>query len=202
MPTKEKKQQKGQNERRKRAVSLSSSFRPSMSDEAVQAGTGRNWTAWFTALDRYGARDLEHRDIAQWLRKEHALPGWWAQCVTVNYEQARGLRERYQTARGYSVSVSKTMAASLRALYDATADAAARRQWFPKGRFEPSSQTRDKYFRGAWKDARVEIGFYAKGANKAQIALQISNLPSKAAVESNRGVWKTALARLESSLAA
>ncbi len=64
-----------------------------------------------------------------------------------------------------------------------------------------SSQTKDKYFRGAWKKtARLEVGFYAKGPGKAQIALQVNKLENKSDVETARDTWKKALTKLEALL--
>ncbi len=106
-------------------------------------------------------------------------------------------------AAGFSVGVSKTVAASLSDLYAATANAARRKKWFPKGAFELSSQTKDKYLRGSWKkDARLEIGFYAKREGKAQIALAVNKLANKADVERERKVWKAGLAKLQALLEA
>ena len=176
------------------------------SDEAVKARTGKDWAGWFRVLDRAEAAKLKHKEIATLLVQEHGLPGWWAQNVTVEYERARGLRERHEKANGYSVAVTKTMATSLSGLYAATADAATRRKWFPAGAFEVSSQTKDKYFRGAWKKtARLEVGFYpkgedAKGQRKAQIALQVNRLAKKSDVEVVRATWKKALTKLEALL--
>ena len=133
--------------------------------------------------------------------KRHAVPGWWAQCVTVEYERARGLRERHQTSEGYSIGVTKTISSRLHNLYVATSDEKLRRQWFPRGAFEVSSQTRDKYFRGPWKKtARLEVGFYAKGPGKAQIALQVSRLANRAEVETARETWRRALGKLQTML--
>lgn len=168
-----------------------------ISNEAVKARTGRDWPAWFELLDRAGARQLGHTAIAQLLMKKHGVPGWWAQNVTVEYERARGLRERHQGATGYKVAVTKTLSTGVANLYAATANASVRRRWFPRGAFEVSSQTRGKYFRGPWKTARLEVGFYAKGAGRAQIALQVSRLASRADVEKTRETWKKALQKLQ-----
>ncbi len=171
---------------------------PSMSDAAVKTKKGKDWAGWFGALDKAGAAKLDHGSIANLLSKKHGMPGWWCQMVTVEYERARGLRARHETASGFSVAISKTVATSLGDLYEATANAAKRKKWFPKGAFESSSQTKNKYFRGAWKkSARIEIGFYAKGAGKAQIALQVSKLAKKADVELERTEWKKALGKLQ-----
>jgi hypothetical protein len=169
-----------------------------MSDAAVKARTGRDWAGWFAVLDKAGARRLTHREIVAILSTRHALPGWWCQMVTVEYERARGLRARHQTAEGFSVAISRTLRTRLSHLYAVTARSGERRKWFPRGAFEPSSQTRDKYFRGRWKQgARLEIGFYARGSGKSQIAVQVSHLAHKGDVEPVRRSWKAALARLE-----
>jgi hypothetical protein len=171
---------------------------PSMADATVKAKTGKNWAAWFGALDKAGAAKLGHGAIATLLSEKYGIPGWWCQMVTVEYERSRGLRARHETSDGFSVGISKTIATSLPDLYEATANAAKRKKWFPKGAFLPSSQTKDKYFRGSWrKDARIEIGFYAKGANKAQISLAVNKLTKKADVELERATWKKALDKLQ-----
>lgn len=174
---------------------------PSVANAAVKAKTGKDWAGWFEALDKAGAAKLDHKGIVAILTRKHGLPGWWCQNVAVEYERARGLRERHETASGFSVAVSKTLTATLPHLYQATASARQRRQWFPKGAFEPSSHTKDKYFRGAWnKNARLEIGFYARGAGKAQIALQIRKLARKGDVEIERKAWKAAVVKLQEML--
>jgi hypothetical protein len=47
---------------------------------------------------------------------------------------------------------------------------------------------------------RLEIGFYARGAGKSQIAVQVSRLQKRSEVETVRATWKAALARLEGLL--
>jgi hypothetical protein len=178
------------------------SYVPAMADEKVKAKTGKDWAAWFTTLDKAGAAKLDHKAIATLLHTKHAVPGWWSQTVTVEYERARGLRTKNQKADGFTVSASKTLPASLASVYAATSDAAKRKAWFPRGSFAVSSQTENKYVNGAWNDsARINIGFYSKGANKAQIAIQVSKLSDAAAVDSERELWKLALAKLEALLA-
>lgn len=174
---------------------------PNMTDAAVKAKTGRDWAGWFGALDKAGAAKLKHPQIAQLIHEKHGVPGWWCQMVTVEYELARGLRVRYRTASGFSVSASKTIATTLSALYSATASAAKRKQWFPHGELAVSSQTKDKYFRGSWNgSARLEIGFYAKEGGKAQIAVQVNKLAKRDEVERERAAWKAALLKLQKLL--
>jgi len=63
---------------------------PRLSDAAVQAKTGKTWQEWFAVLDAAGARAMDHKTSAAYLYKQLRLPDWWAQMVTVGYEQARG----------------------------------------------------------------------------------------------------------------
>jgi hypothetical protein len=174
---------------------------PGMSDAAVKAKTGRDWAGWFGALDKAGAAKLKHPQIARLLHDKHGVPGWWSQMVTVEYELARGLRVRHQTATGFSVSASKTIATTLSALYAATVSAAKRKKWFPPGELEVSSQTKNKYFRGSWNGgARLEIGFYAKEGGRPQIAVQVNKLAKRSDVDRERAAWKTALTKLQELL--
>lgn len=180
-----------------------SQYVPGMSDEAVKARTGKDWAGWFGTLDAAGATQLKHGDIATLIAKQYGIAGWWSQMLTVEYERARGMRLRHETAQGFSVSITKTIDTSLAKLYAAVTQPAQRKKWFPKGAFTQSSQTKNKYFRGAWKkNARLEMGFYPKGTGKAQIAVQIGKLAKPSDVEPERAVWKAALTKLKGSLEA
>jgi hypothetical protein len=174
---------------------------PSMSDEAVKAKTGKTWKQWFVALDKAGGQTLSHKDIVSVLKDKHGVPPWWCQMVTVEYERARGLRTRHEKADGFSVSISKTIAAELAAVYDATTNARTRKTWFAQGAFVQSSTTENKYLRGNWNGtARLEIGFYAKGAGKAQINVQVNKLGKETDVAREREAWKVALEKLKAKL--
>ncbi|MGH6877983.1 MAG: hypothetical protein ACREHV_11500 [Rhizomicrobium sp.] len=177
-------------------------YKPAMSDAAVKLKTGKTWVQWFAALDKRGAGKESHRAIVSQRSEKFDVGRWWRQMVAVEYERARGLREKHETTTGYNVSVSKTIACDLSKLYDALADPRGRRKWFPQGAFTQSSATKNKYLRGAWNgSARVEIGFIAKGEGKSQIGVQIGRLARMPDVESARAVWKDALTRLVEGLA-
>ena len=167
-----------------------------MTDAAIKARTGRDWAGWFTALDKVGAAKLDHTGIAKLAREDMGAGDWYGQMVAVSYERARGLRAMNQKCDGeFSVSVTRVMDAPLSRLY--TAATATPQSWFPKRVIEETSRTKDKYWRGKWKSGKLEIGFYAKGPGRAQIALQANKLPDAEAVESERAVWKKAIDKLQ-----
>ncbi len=178
--------------------------KPIMTDSGIEAKTGHGWDYWFAVLDKAGAAKLDHKGITALLDKKWKPGPWWGQMIAVSYERARGIRAMNQKCDGeFSVSVTKVMPVALSDLFDAATDPKLRAKWIPRGAFEETSKTKDKYWRGKWKkDARLEVGFYAKGEGKTQIALQVNKLADGAAVEAERAAWKTAIDKLKDLLAA
>jgi hypothetical protein len=179
------------------------SAKPIMTDAGIKAKTGKDWAYWYAALDKAGAARLEHKGIVAVLNGKMKVGPWWGQMIAVSYERARGIRAMNQKCDGeFSVSVTKVMPVELSELYAAATDPTTRKKWFPPGTFEETSKTKNKYWRGKWKkDGRLEVGFYAKGPGKAQIALQSNKLAGSAAVESARAAWKKALEKLKALVA-
>jgi len=80
-------------------------------DDAVREATGRDRAEWFALLDQAGAATWKHKDIASWLVAEQGVDAWWAQGITVGFEQARGIRRPGQRQDGtFEASVSRTVA--------------------------------------------------------------------------------------------
>jgi hypothetical protein len=174
----------------------------SMSDAAVAAKTGKTWPQWFAALDKAGARKMEHRAIATLLYEKHKVPGWWAQMVTVEYERARGMRDVHQTTQGYVANVSRTFDAPVAQLFRAWTDAAARRRWLGNARLTITSATPGKYVHIKCGDGtRVDVGFNSRGKTRCQMAVQHSKLGKARDVAAMKKYWGAALDRLKESLA-
>ena len=178
--------------------------RPTISDAAVKAKTGRVWAEWFTLLDAEGAAEMTHRAIAAALHDRHGLSGWWSQMVTVAYEQARGRREPHQTARGYQVGVSKTLPVNVDPLFTAWEDEAARRAWLGDEPITIRRATRPRSMRITWSDGQthVDVSFWNKGPAKSTVQVQHSKLADREDVEAKRSFWRSALARLARQLSA
>ena len=179
------------------ARSPTATAKPIMSDAAIAAKTGRDWTAWFTALDKAGAARLDHKAIAALAAGKLGAGAWYGQMVAVSYERSRGIRAANQKCDGeFSVSVSKVMNVPLPRLFKA----ATAGGWFPKTGFQETSKTPDKYWRGKWKAGQITFAFYAKGVDKAQITVDSGKLADEETVEQERALWKKAVAKLEASL--
>lgn len=81
-----------------------------MGDDAIRSATGRGHEEWRDLLDAAGARDWGHGEIAAWLVESHGVPGWWAQGITVDFEQARKGRLPGQQADGtFSTQKARTV---------------------------------------------------------------------------------------------
>lgn len=81
-----------------------------ISDEKLLAATGKPRAEWHELLDAASASTWKHTQIATWLREKHDVDGWWAQGITVGYEQAKGMRLPGQLADGtFTTSASKTV---------------------------------------------------------------------------------------------
>jgi hypothetical protein len=171
-----------------------------MSGKAVKAKTGKDWKQWFSILDKAGATKMSHKEIAEYLYEKRGVPGWWAQTITVTYEQERGLREKHQKADGYAVSASRTSKVPISVLYKHWSDEKLRRQWL-KDKIVVRKATANKSMRITWPDnSHVDVYFYEKGAAKSQAAVQHSKLASAAQVKRMRSRWKAALERLAGAL--
>ena len=167
-----------------------------ISDESVAGKTGRTWSAWFKLLDKAGARKMSHKEIVAVLAAEDVSP-WWAQSITVTYEQARGLREKHEMVGGFSVSRSRTLEAPVETLFEAWENAASRKKWLGVSGLTIRKATPGKSIRITWPDeTNVEVLFYAKGA-KTQMVVTHSKLKDAESGEEKKAFWAAKIQKLE-----
>jgi hypothetical protein len=96
----------------------------------IERATNRSWDEWLKFMDSIDARNLNHHEIATKLLEELDGKidniGWWAQSITVAYEQSIGRRIPGQRPDGtFQTSVSKSTKFDMKALMDKWADFAA-----------------------------------------------------------------------------
>lgn len=175
-------------------------LKPRMSDEAVEAKTGKTWSRWFKHLDAAGAKKMTHQEIVAHLRDKHDVRPWWTQMVAVTYEQARGLRELHEKPSGYEISVSRTIAAPVGQAFKAWTDEKTRKRWLPAN-FSIRKSTTNKTIRITWSDgADLVVGFYPKGEGKCQVVAQHGKLKDAQAGAKMKKFWADALGRLKDLL--
>ncbi|MEV6651830.1 hypothetical protein [Streptomyces sp. NPDC051219] len=174
-------------------------------DAAVRERTGRSGEEWFTLLDTWGGTERTHTEIARFLVEEHGVDGWWAQSVTVAYEQARGMRAPGQKSDGYfSAGASKTVSVSVDRLFEAFENTALRERWLPGARVRVRTATAAKSFRADWEDGptRLVVGFTAKGEAKALVGVQHERLTDADTAARMKAYWRERLAVLKDLLEA
>lgn len=173
-----------------------------MSSEAVEKATGRGWVEWIRLIDEAGVADKGHTAIAAWLNENHIESGWWAQAVTIGYEQARGLRAPNQRADGYTVSISKTIPAPVSRLYEAWIATGRLGHWLGgPAELDYTTANPDKNLRARWPsdNSLLMVYFYPKSEDRTQVVVQVEQMQRAEDVEMRRAFWKEALARLQES---
>ena len=171
-----------------------------MSDEAVQAKTGKTWSRWFKHLDAAGAKKMTHQQIVAHLRDKHDVRAWWQQMVSVTYEQARGLRDIHEKPSGYEISVSRTIAAPVNKAFKAWTDEKTRKLWL-SANFSIRKSTTNKTIRITWGDGTdVVSAFYPKGEGKCQVVAQHGKLKDARAGAKMKAFWSDTLDRLKELL--
>lgn len=85
-----------------------------ISDQATLKATGKTMPQWLELLSGLGAADLPHKGIAAKLARDYAVPGWWAQGITVEFERFIGRRQIGQSSAGdFQTAASKTVTLTL-----------------------------------------------------------------------------------------
>lgn len=103
-----------------------------LGDEALRQATGRGREEWRAHLLETGAREWDHARIARHLVEVEGVDGWWAQGITVDFEQAHQGRLPGQQKDGtFSVSVTRTLPAARLEALDAVTTAVTARHGEP-----------------------------------------------------------------------
>ena len=169
------------------------------SDEALERATGRSRAEWFALLDKWGATDHRHQQIATWLREEHGVSGWWSQSITVDYERARGMRALHQTTAGFNVGANRTIAVDADRALAAFTDATVRERWLPGAEIRQRPTRAPFVARFDWPDppSRLIVAAVPKGPDKATVSIQHEQLPDLQTAEHIKAQWRQRLVDLK-----
>ncbi|RAO55189.1 hypothetical protein LUPAC06_04491 [Micromonospora saelicesensis] len=171
-----------------------------IADDLIRARIGRGWDEWFAVLDATSATEWTHTRIARHLVTEHEVPGWWAQTITVGYEQARGLRAPGQRrGGGFEASASRTVAVPALRLFEAFADETARARWLPDVEVRVRTATAPRSFRADWAGGptRIVVGIDAVGESKARVNVLHEKLTGAEQAAELKAYWRDRLAALK-----
>lgn len=202
--------------------------------DRFSAPTGRTGAQWVEWLDAQGARDMAHHDIAALVLPEIAAgertlgdgspssnPAWWAQSVTVHYEQAIGVRGVGQRCDGaWAASASKTLPGDMTVVRDRFADHMAA-VFADRGGLHPdaggtpvvaddepklSDTDKWRYWRCPMSDgSRIAVTAQTKapgkdGAVKSTLAVNHDSLADEPARDRVKAWWKDTLGELAATM--
>jgi uncharacterized protein YndB with AHSA1/START domain len=192
---------------RQRAAAAPLDLAPALelaSDSKVMQATGKGWEAWIDILDRWGAADRRHPEIAEYLVAQHDVPGWYAQSITNGYERVRGMRIKHQQSTGFTIYASRTVAVPLEMLFHAFMDDATRTVWLRDGTMSLRSSQPKKVARFDWADgaSRVMVTFEEKGPSRSTAYVAHERLPDASDAEAAKAAWRERLAALKAFLEA
>lgn len=201
-------------ERRATRAPVAVEPRGAVSDAKVKERTGHDLAHWFAELDRFGAAEKGHTASARYLHDGHGVDGWYSQGITVAYERARGLRAVNQRmGGGYEVSVTKMLDRHIDHVREAIAGVRANAGWVrgldatlvralvagvrgagAKGFVAASKASYRCRFR--WDGLPVEVMLSPRPADRTQVVVVHTKLPSREMVDARRAVWREALTAL------
>lgn len=163
----------------------------------IEAGTGTPLSTWTQRLDEVGGRALDHAAIARLLPERWEISEWWAQGVTVAYEQVIGRRVVGQSCDGdFSASASRTVLGdpdAVRARWDAFLSVERREEL---GLEEPRTSDTDswRYWRAAVSDGtRLSVNITAKDEGRSSLAIEHKGIETAAGREAWKTLWKRIL---------
>lgn len=162
-------------------------------DASVLAATGRSRDDWREALAAVGAGAWSHNAIATWLVAENGVNPWWAQNITVDFEQHNGRRRPGQRADGtFEVTASRRVpgeqADALARAVDSVSAAI--------GRPASSIHASGKYFSARWKlddGTSVTASVPPSSGGKSTVALTFVGLASEEAMPGAKELLRNAL---------
>lgn len=165
----------------------------STGDASVLAATGHDRDHWRSTLAEAGAADWSHSVIAAWLVNDRGVDPWWAQNITVDFEQHSGRRRPGQRADG-SFEVSVTRRVSLEQA-DAL-DAAVASVSAALDRVATSVNSGGKHFSARWKlddGTAVTASIPPSSGGKTTVALSFLGLASEEAMPAAKEFLRNAL---------
>lgn len=172
---------------------------------SIETATGTSWAEWVQWVNDAGAATMAHPEIAslvhEVLEGKIDSPGWWAQGVTVAYEQHIGRRAPGQQNDGsYEVSVTKLIPGSRQDVFALWMEAYGRATDFD-GRSIDNVRTSDTTVRSYWRcdftdGSRFALAVEQRTPSKAQLSATHAKLRTEKEKDAWQHFWRQALDRL------
>ena len=168
-------------------------------DKRYIEATGKNWKEWFIELKKMGAEKWQHKQIAARLEKQFGISAWWAQSITVRYEQEIGRRIPGETCEStYQATISKTVGGHVEEIFAGWVDKFSYHTSL-KGKKIKNDRTTSvtekwHYWRAKLEDgSAISINFSQKEKNKTMIQVNHDKLLNEEEILAWKNFWKKLL---------
>lgn len=152
------------------------SIREQASSKALHEATGKTHDEWNEVLVAAGAKEWQHKKIAEHLVHEHGVDGWWAQGITVDFEQRIKGRMPGQRADGtFETAVRRTIPGGHVAALEQVAAAVAEKYGEPTAK---SMTLRTPTIRFASGDVRVLVDAQPPKPAGTSVGITVAKLAS------------------------
>ncbi|HXL56411.1 MAG TPA: hypothetical protein VN958_09150 [Chitinophagaceae bacterium] len=171
-------------------------------DSAFIEATGKTWKEWLSELEKMNAKNLNHKDIVFALVRQYDISDWWAQSITVRFEQETGRRIPGETSEGtYQVTVSSTIEGDAETIFDSWTEKYALHLSFNgvKIAAPPTTSITKKwyYWRVKLENAsRISVNFSQKTETKTLVQVNHDDILSSDEIEQWKAFWKKEIAGL------
>jgi hypothetical protein len=168
-------------------------------DERYVEATGKDWENWMKHLKKAGAQEMAHKDIALMLQNQFNLSSWWAQSITVRFEQETGRRVPGETFENtFQANISKTVNGNADELFAKWVDrfSAITSLNGVRLKSEPATSVTKKwhYWRIKLRDgSSISINFSQKEKKRSLVQVNHDDLLSAGEVEQWKDFWRKQL---------
>jgi len=105
---------------------------PPQTDAAIKKDTGKSFKEWFAILDAAGGPSLGRRELSLHFSKiePKAMLVKWGPSINFEYEKKHGVVEKDGRPKGYTICITKSIAAPPAAVYAVVEDGKSWKKWF------------------------------------------------------------------------
>lgn len=194
------------------------------SSASVLKHTSRSWDEWIGILEKAGARQLEHAEIAALLKRKFKLTAWWQHAVAWGFEVHIGRKVEGRNAKGrWSLTATKSLHAPAKDVWAYLVGEEGQSKWLktldaisiePKATFETEdgfygeirTMKKGERLRFSWSDpdwdrpSYVQMYAMKRPKEKCLMVFMHTDLPDSRSRDEMRSRWKTVLEELQSEL--